>query len=304
MTSRMMQKVGSKQRPLSFDTDGSGTLLLASNATPWAGLQFELHRTTPGELCDAGPPENEHALVIFLAGSVEMAIQKRNLEINLRAGPGTTSFMSGDLRSSSRVTGSADVLAVNLQPEWLHRVELERIPSDFGQLPALACDATMLGLANAMRREIEGGATKGRIYGESLSLAMLSYVLDCVPGPRQHARGPLSEAQCRRLARHIRERLGEDLTLRELAELVSLGPRQFTSRFREAFGITPYQYVLNEKLDEAARRLTVGSFEIAEIAHTLGFTSQSHFAAAFRKRFRMTPRQYATDTKARRRSIF
>lgn len=37
MNSRMMQQVGSRIRPLSFDTQGSGTLLLASNATPWAG---------------------------------------------------------------------------------------------------------------------------------------------------------------------------------------------------------------------------------------------------------------------------
>src|SRR5262245_32019470 len=99
MSSRMMQRVGSQLRPLSFSPGWFGTWLLPSNATAWAGLQFEVHQTLPGELRDAGPPENEHALVIFVAGSVEMVVQKRDRELSLRAVPGTTSFMGGDTRS-------------------------------------------------------------------------------------------------------------------------------------------------------------------------------------------------------------
>jgi AraC family transcriptional regulator len=62
--------------------------------------------------------------------------------------------------------------------------------------------------------------------------------------------------------------------------------------------------VLNQRLDESARRLAIGAAEIAEVAHALGFSSQSHFAAAFRKRFDQTPRQYATDKRHRKRTFF
>jgi len=300
MTTRMMQQVSGTQRPLSFDAEGAGTLLLESASTPWAGLQFEVHRTVPGELPDAGPPPGEVALVVFLEGSVEMAVTKGTREVSYRAVPGSTLFMAGDSRASTRAIGSAEVAAVSLEPEWFQRVELERAPTEFGSLLPLTADPTMHALVSTMRREVQSGASAGRLFSESLSLSLLSYVLKCIPAPLGSVRGALSEAQCRRLAGHIRECLGEDLGLAELASFTRLGPRQFSRLFREAFGTTPHRYLLDQRLDEGARRLAVSSADIAEIALSLGFSSQSHFAAAFRKRFNQTPRQYAMGNRRRR----
>jgi AraC family transcriptional regulator len=300
----MMQRIASTDRPLSFDAEGAGTVVLESASTSWAGLQFEVHRTVPGELRDAGPPPGEFALVVFLEGSVETAVMKGKRETSCRAVPGSTWFMAGDNPSSTRAIGSAEVAAVNLEPEWLHRVELDRAPAEFGVLPPLTADPTMHALVSSMRREVQSGANAGRLYGESLSLSLLSYVLNRIPAPVMAVRGALSEEQCRRLARHIRERLGEDLGLVELASFTSLGPRQFSRLFRQAFGATPHQYLLHQRLDEGARRLAVSSADITEIALSLGFSSQSHFASAFRRRFNQTPRQYAMDNRHRRRVVF
>jgi AraC family transcriptional regulator len=157
----------------------------------------------------------------------------------------------------------------------------------------------MHALLSAMRDEVANGAGTGRLYGESLSLALMSYVVDRIPASRLRLRGSCSEARLRRLTKYIRERLGEDLTLTELAAFVQLGPRQFSEAFRSAFGTAPHRYVLNQRLDEAARRLGSSSVAIAELALSLGFSSQSHFAAAFRKRFGETPRQYARSRRGR-----
>src|SRR5262249_41219126 len=153
------------------------------------------------------------ALVVFLEGSVEMAIKRRDREYGCRAVPGSTSFLAGDNCSSSRVSGTSKVAALNLTPEWFHRADLDQAPAGFGRQPTLAADQPMHSLVSAMRREVENGASTGRLYGESLSLALLSYVLDHIPVSRLRVRGALSEAQRRRLAQHIRERLGEDLAL-------------------------------------------------------------------------------------------
>jgi AraC family transcriptional regulator len=163
----------------------------------------------------------------------------------------------------------------------------------------LAGDRTMHALVSAMRDEVASGAGTGRLYGESLSLAVMSYVVDRIPPSRLRLRGRCSEAQLGRLTKYIRERLGEDLTLSELAGFVQLGPRQLSESFRDAFGVTPYRYVLDQRLDEGARRLASSLVGIAELALSLGFSSQSHFAAAFRKRFGETPRQYAKSRRGR-----
>lgn len=299
-----MQRVSTSVRPLSFDAEGSQTVILESRSTSWEGLPFEVHRTIPGELNDAGPAKGELALLVFLEGRVEMAGTTGGRDFGYHAPPGTTLYMSGDRPSSVRVIGSAEVAAVPLSPEWFHWIELEPRPDAFAELPPLIADPSMHYLVKAMRREVETSATTGRLYAESLSLALMSYALERAPAGPLRVQGKLSEAQCRRLRRYIQERLGDDLALRELASFAGVGTRQLSRLFREAFGITPHQYLLGQRLEEAARCLANGGREIAEIALSLGFSSQSHFSAAFRKRFGQTPRQYAVENRGSRRGRF
>lgn len=299
-----MQQVSTTLRPLSFDAEGSQTVILESSSTSWQGLPFEVHRTIPGELDDAGPAQGSLGLLVFLEGAVEMAGTKAGRDFNYRAPPGTTLFMSGDRRSSVRAVGSADVAVVPMPPEWFRLVELEGDPDIFGELPPLIADPNMRSLVDMMRREVEASATTGRLYAESLSLALMSYVLEHRPAARLRVHGRLSEAQCRRLRGYIQERLGEDLALSELACFSGVGTRHFSRLFREGFGITPHQYVLEQRLKEGARLLASGGRDVAEIALSLGFSSQSHFASAFRKRFGQTPRGYAVQNRGSRRGRF
>ena len=301
-TTRMLQRISGTTRPLAFDESGAETVLFTSASTAWAGVQFEVHQTVPGELDEAGPPDGDHAVVVFLEGSVEMTVRNSRCHRSIRAMPGCATFLGGTERASSRVTGSAKIAAVNLAPTWFHRVGLDRAPANFGSTAPLVADRTVYELMSTMCREVEAGARTGRLYAESLSLALLTYVLDRIPASERRFRGALSERQCRRLERYMRERLGDDLALSELATYIGLGPRHFSELFRRAFGVPPHRYLLNQRLDEGARRLLASSAEISEIALELGFSSQSHFATAFRKRFGVAPRQYAL--RRRRPSVF
>jgi AraC family transcriptional regulator len=89
----------------------------------------------------------------------------------------------------------------------------------------------------------------------------------------------------------VRERLGEDIRLAELAALIGISPRHFSLLFRRAFGMPPYRYVLSQRLAEGARRLAAGPVDLAQLSADLGFCSQSHFSAAFRSEFHT--RRYA-----------
>ena len=287
-----MQQVAGRTRPLSFDAGGSGTLLRGGAETPWAGVPIELHRTVPGETQDTGPVSGQYAMVAFLAGTVEITANRGGRDVTHRSRPGSVSFLSGDEPVSSRVTGSADVAAILVTPEWFHRIGLERAPAGFGRTPPLA-DDNARALMSAMRCELLDGAGRGRLYAESLSLAFLSYVLGSMSLSPARERGALSDTQCRRLVEHVRARLGEQLSVAELAAVAGVGVHPFSKLFRASFGITPYRYVLHQRLEEGARRLVLGREDVAEIALAVGFSSQSHFAAAFRKRFGQTPLHYA-----------
>ncbi|MEL6325211.1 MAG: helix-turn-helix transcriptional regulator, partial [Pseudomonadota bacterium] len=57
-------------------------------------------------------------------------------------------------------------------------------------------------------------------------------------------------------------------------------------------GITPYQYVMRERLEEAKRLLRDTEWSLVDIAVATGFSSQSHFATTFKKSVKLTPLQY------------
>lgn len=106
------------------------------------------------------------------------------------------------------------------------------------------------------------------------------------------ARRSLSASDRTRLADAIRGQLDARHSLAALAALVGMDERRFTAAFQQAFGLSPWQYVLRARLDEAARLLRRGDEPVTEIALATGFATPSHFATAFARRFGMPPSRW------------
>lgn len=102
----------------------------------------------------------------------------------------------------------------------------------------------------------------------------------------------LSASDRARLADAIRSEPGERHSLSALAALVDMDIRRFTSAFQEAFGKTPWQYVLRIRLDEAALLLRQTNRPVTDIALSVGFGTPSHFATSFTRRFGVPPSRY------------
>ena len=86
--------------------------------------------------------------------------------------------------------------------------------------------------------------------------------------------------------------LHQDLSVQKLAERACLSPRQFTRRFKQAFGLGPGEFVENLRLDEARRRLAASSSTIEGVADSVGFGSADSFRRAFERRFGLPPSVY------------
>lgn len=82
--------------------------------------------------------------------------------------------------------------------------------------------------------------------------------------------------------------LGDDLGLADLARVAGVSTWHFAHCFKASLGISPYRYVRRYRLQAATRLLTSSPLPIAEIALSLGFSSQSHFTQAFREHTGMT----------------
>ena len=68
--------------------------------------------------------------------------------------------------------------------------------------------------------------------------------------------------------------------------------------FREETGLSPKQYILNEKLDHAKRLLRETEFSVSEIAGTVGFASVLDFSKFFSRQTGESPSAYRNPKKS------
>lgn len=98
-----------------------------------------------------------------------------------------------------------------------------------------------------------------------------------------------------RIARdYLRERLCEKVDLDELARKANLSRFHFTRAFKQSFGIPPYQYLVNLRIQAAAEQLRTTSRSITELALDFGFANSAEFARSFRRIMHCSPREYRT----------
>ena|SRR5579859_4668765 len=78
---------------------------------------------------------------------------------------------------------------------------------------------------------------------------------------------------------------------RALARLCKLSTRQLQRQFRRQFGVTPRQWLDEQRLNAAGALLLSGE-PVKKVAFDLGFKQTSHFCRKFKFQHRMTPREY------------
>ncbi|MBE9608425.1 helix-turn-helix domain-containing protein [Chitinilyticum piscinae] len=96
-----------------------------------------------------------------------------------------------------------------------------------------------------------------------------------------------------RVLTHIDGRLGESMSLDELAGVACYSPYHFDRIFLRYRGISPAEHVRRRRLMRAAHRLRhEPECPIGEIAHDCGYSNQANFSRAFQQHFGMSPRTW------------
>lgn len=189
----------------------------------------------------------------------------------------------------------ADVLLVALEPTPLIAGSLLRgDQTDVLNLIAFR-DPVIEHIMLALHAEFLDGCPAGRLHGEALAAALASRVM-LLYGPSPPGAGAerssLPPVRLRRILDYIEAHLGGDTSLCKLAALVQVSPRHLACLFKRSTGLPPHHFVLERRIAASRRMLVHGHSSLAEIAYTLGFSSQAHFATAFRQFVGITPGKY------------
>jgi len=82
-------------------------------------------------------------------------------------------------------------------------------------------------------------------------------------------------------------------SLPDLAREVGLNIKKLKTDFKEFYGVPVFTFLLNYKMELAKKLLLEQKLNVNEIASNLGYSASSHFIAAFKRKYGITPKQFA-----------
>lgn len=96
-----------------------------------------------------------------------------------------------------------------------------------------------------------------------------------------------------RIMQAINERLDDsEFNVEALGDAVGLSRVQLHRRVKDITGITVGEFIRNLRLQQAARLLEEGDITVSQVTYAVGFANPTHFSAAFKKHFGVTPSEY------------
>jgi len=283
--------VGGERRPLC----PPGRVLLQSGKF-WRGYRMQQVRLpATGALNDVAMPH--HRVLLVTAGSCDVRYISRGQSGKRRLSVGSLCFVTRRHVFSRIAWKSTQCQATVVD---ISDIDSEPSPIDaFGGTDALFDvflgfkDEAAASLIRLMSAEIESGCATGAIHGEALSLALASRIASLcqsIPALSPQGTATLSQKRLLSIARYVENNLTGDLSIDALAKVATMSAFHFARCFKNTTGLTPHQFVTNQRISTAKAMLVSGKHAIRDIAMLVGFSSHSHFAAVYRRITGVTPR--------------
>lgn len=87
-------------------------------------------------------------------------------------------------------------------------------------------------------------------------------------------------------------RMAEPPTLQELAEEIGLNIKKLKEGFKQIYGDSVFSFLFDYKMEFARKLLESGENNVNEVGLKVGYSTSSHFIAAFKKKYGTTPKKY------------
>jgi AraC family transcriptional regulator len=268
---------------------------LSSADYPWAGYQFE-------ESAGQNEPISRGTFLkttLFLCTGGEGVAHRKHRGVWQQYGirPGSVFIVRGGTEiQAAWASNPWPTMVMQLDNAKFQGIAPEEVRAIETLLTSAVTtqDERLAALMHIMREEVKEGCPSGRLFGESISLALLGYLASkyATPRPIEEAEAKLSPTQRRSLVDYIRANIASNIAVTDLAAHVNMSPSHFARVFKASFGVTPYRFVMQERIAGAKAMLASADVSASEAAMAFGFASQSHFVKVFRQFTGVTPKQF------------
>lgn len=256
------------------------------------------HQPTPGER--KLHHSDEHALCLCLAPRLFQLVQVREGQLHRGMyGKGDITLTPAGLSTLEQWDHEYRYVRIRLTTEFFDRVALEALEMNPDRVSLLSewriRDPQIEHLGMNLLAELTNEGLGGRLYVDSLANILAVHLLrnysTLVPHTRTYD-GGLPEHQLKRVTDYIHDHLEQEIRLSDLAAQLDVSQYHFSRCFKQSMGMSPHQYLIQQRVERAKQLLDVSELSIADVALQCGFSSQSHLGQWFRKLSGVTPKAY------------
>ena len=192
------------------------------------------------------------------------------------------------------LSDKSQALCLNLNPNFLRLHATDLLGHDRVELlPKQGFrDGLIQHIGLALNFDLQQEAYSDRLYAETLANTLALHLLrhySTTSKRKFNSKGGLSPQKLKLVTSYINDNLAKELSLKELAAIAQLSQHHFCRAFKRATGLSPYQYVIRQRVERAKRLLKQGSMPLADIAVSCGFNHQSHLHRHFKRLTGVTP---------------
>lgn len=265
-----------------------------------SGLTIHHRHDLPGEL-EADSGFSHHMLTFFSSKNERQTTHLDDCgKYDGQMNAGDFYLYPAEVSGFTRWQSADETLHVVIEPSFLNRVAVDtecKNSGTFELLPILkGNDRTFNNLIQLFLAEINDKDLLDKLYLESLSSLLGIHLLRryCNRNPKvSRPSSGLSHRQLREAIDYIQAHLDGDLSLEAIAAQTNMGRCYFAAQFKQSMGISPHQYVSQQRIKKAKQLLQKSNtLSIAEVSLECGFSSQSHFTKMFKKQLGTTPKAY------------
>ncbi|ACI93872.1 transcriptional regulatory protein [Afipia carboxidovorans OM5] len=265
-------------KPLHIATDSEGTIVHWNH----------------GALHDVVEPMADHVVMTYMSTMQRLERRAGKSLATGTARTGVVTIIPAGSTSRWDISGNVNVVQLHLPHETLARVAAE---ADRGGLIDLAertghPDPTTSRLLMSAADSLDGSDVLDNLFRQQLIDLLATRLLVAHIGSQtspQSIVGGLSPTVLRRAIERMRSDTDADISLAALAADAGLSRFHFCRAFKESTGLSPHNWLRRYRLEQAMTMLRDPGISVASVAAELGYSSQTAFAAAFRRLTGDTP---------------